>query len=70
MIVSLIPSGGEVNYKQHFLKSFVSDMWFQQPTLSDMTMYELNFSLLVEQMLSKIADPAYRQIVVEVCNPI
>lgn len=37
----------------------------QQPTLSDMTMYELNFSLLVEQMLSKIADPAYRQIVVE-----
>ncbi|VDI71727.1 phosphorylase kinase alpha/beta subunit [Mytilus galloprovincialis] len=37
----------------------------QQPTLSDMTMYELNFSLLVEQMLSKIADPAYRQIIVE-----
>lgn len=39
---------------------------FQQPTLSDMTMYELNFSLLVEQMLSKIVDPAYRQIMVEV----
>lgn len=39
---------------------------FQQPTLSDMTMYELNFSLLVEQMLSKIVDPSYRQIVVEV----
>ena len=38
----------------------------QQPTLSDMTMYELNFSLLVEQMLSKIVDPAYRQITVEV----
>ena len=38
----------------------------QQPTLSDMTQYELNFSLLVEQMLSKIADPAYRQIIVEV----
>lgn len=37
----------------------------QQPTLSDMTMYELNFSLLVEQMLSKIVDPAYRQIMVE-----
>lgn len=37
----------------------------QQPTLSDMTMYEMNFSLLVEQMLSKIADPAYRQIIVE-----
>jgi phosphorylase kinase alpha/beta subunit len=37
----------------------------QQPTLSDMTQYELNFSLLVEQMLSKIVDPAYRQIMVE-----
>ena len=31
-----------------------------------MTQYELNFSMLVEQMLSKIADPAYRQIIVEV----
>ena len=30
-----------------------------------MTMQELNFSLLVEQMLSKIIDPAYRQIIVE-----
>ncbi|ESP02603.1 hypothetical protein LOTGIDRAFT_224755 [Lottia gigantea] len=37
----------------------------KQPTLSDMTMYELNFSLLVEQMLSKIIDPSYRQIMVE-----
>ncbi|XP_033753778.1 phosphorylase b kinase regulatory subunit beta-like isoform X2 [Pecten maximus] len=37
----------------------------QHPTLSDMTMYELNFSLLVEQMLSKIVDPSYRQIMVE-----
>ncbi|XP_005099610.1 phosphorylase b kinase regulatory subunit beta isoform X2 [Aplysia californica] len=37
----------------------------QQPTQSDMTMYELNFSLLVEQMLSKIADPSYRQLMVE-----
>ena len=41
----------------------------QQPTLSDMTMYELNFSLLVEQMLSKIVEPAYRQIMVEVRAP-
>lgn len=40
----------------------------QQPTLSDMTMYELNFSLLVEQMLSKIVDPSYRQIMVEVSS--
>ena len=39
---------------------------FQQPTQSDMTMYELNFSLLVEQMFSKIVEPAYRQLVVEV----
>ena len=39
---------------------------FQQPTLSDMTQYELNFSLLVEQMLSKIVDPTYRQLMVEV----
>ena len=31
-----------------------------------MTHYELNFSLLVEHMLSKIVDPAYRQIMVEV----
>ncbi|GAB1599348.1 phosphorylase b kinase regulatory subunit beta-like [Argonauta hians] len=37
----------------------------QQPTLSDMTMYEMNFSLLVEKMLSEIVDPAYRQVVVE-----
>ena len=28
-------------------------------------MYELNFSLLVEQMLSLIVDPAYRQMMVE-----
>ena len=31
-----------------------------------MTQYELNFSLLVEQMLSKIVAPAYRQMIVEV----
>lgn len=37
----------------------------QQPTLSDMTRYEWNFSLLVEQMLSKIVEPAYRQMIVE-----
>ena len=40
----------------------------QHPTLSDMTQYELNFSLLVEQMHSKIVDPAYRQVIVEVMN--
>uniref|UniRef100_A0A8C4Q9C7 Phosphorylase b kinase regulatory subunit n=1 Tax=Eptatretus burgeri TaxID=7764 RepID=A0A8C4Q9C7_EPTBU len=37
----------------------------QQPTLSDMTMYEMNFSLLVEDMLQSIEQPEYRQIVVE-----
>ncbi|NXW51163.1 KPBB kinase, partial [Nyctiprogne leucopyga] len=39
---------------------------FQQPTLSDMTMYEMNFSLLVEDMLQNIDQPQYRQIIVEV----
>lgn len=38
---------------------------FQQPTLSDMTMYEMNFSLLVEDMLGNIDQPKYRQIIVE-----
>uniref|UniRef100_A0A8C4F5M5 Phosphorylase b kinase regulatory subunit n=1 Tax=Dicentrarchus labrax TaxID=13489 RepID=A0A8C4F5M5_DICLA len=37
----------------------------QQPTLSDMTMYEMNFSLLVEDTLKNIVLPEYRQIVVE-----
>uniref|UniRef100_A0A0P5Q2D6 Phosphorylase b kinase regulatory subunit n=1 Tax=Daphnia magna TaxID=35525 RepID=A0A0P5Q2D6_9CRUS len=37
----------------------------QEPTLSHMTMSELNFSLLVEDMLFKIARPEYRQLVVE-----
>lgn len=38
----------------------------QQPTLSDMTMYEMNFSLLVEDTLKSIDLPEYRQIIVEV----
>ncbi|XP_062275709.1 phosphorylase b kinase regulatory subunit beta isoform X3 [Scomber scombrus] len=37
----------------------------QQPTLSDMTMYEMNFSLLVEDTMKKIVLPEYRQIIVE-----
>ncbi|XP_048461941.1 phosphorylase b kinase regulatory subunit beta [Rhincodon typus] len=37
----------------------------QQPTLSDMTMYEMNFSLLVEDTLQDIVQPEYRQIIVE-----
>lgn len=39
-----------------------------QPTLSNMTRSELNFALLVEEMLNHIQAPAYRQMVVEVCN--
>ncbi len=46
----------------HFLFKY----FIQQPTLSDMTDYELNFSLKIEEMLSGIADPAYRCLVVEV----
>lgn len=48
----------------HSIQIFVI---FQQPTLSDMTMYEMNFSLLVEDMLQNIDQPEYRQIIVEVC---
>lgn len=42
----------------------------QQPTLSDMTMYEMNFSLLVEDTLKTIILPEYRQIIVEVNTPV
>lgn len=38
----------------------------QQPTLSDMTEYELNFALTIEDLLSRVAKPEYRQIMVEV----
>ena len=31
-----------------------------------MTQHDIYFSLQVEELLSKVADPAYRQIVVEV----
>ena len=57
-----------VNIQEDIFKSIMYLFYvsLQQPTLSDMTMYELNFSLLVEQMLSRIVDPAYRQIMVEV----
>lgn len=48
----------------------VSSVITQQPTLSDMTMYEMNFSLLVEDTLKNIVLPEYRQIIVEVKNPI
>lgn len=35
-----------------------------------MTMYEMNFSLLVEDTLKNIVLPEYRQILVEVNRPI
>ena len=38
----------------------------QQPTIYNMTMSDLNFALLVEDMLFKITRTEYRQIVVEV----
>lgn len=34
-----------------------------------MTMYEMNFSLLVEDTLKNIVLPEYRQIIVEVRSP-
>uniref|UniRef100_A0A0N5AQ64 Phosphorylase b kinase regulatory subunit n=1 Tax=Syphacia muris TaxID=451379 RepID=A0A0N5AQ64_9BILA len=37
----------------------------QQPTLNDMTKYELNFAYEIEGMMSVIAHPEYRQVVVE-----
>ncbi|CAJ0563076.1 unnamed protein product, partial [Mesorhabditis spiculigera] len=37
----------------------------QQPTLLDMTKFELNFAYRIEQMMSQIAHPEYRQILVE-----
>ncbi|KRZ46133.1 putative phosphorylase b kinase regulatory subunit beta, partial [Trichinella pseudospiralis] len=37
----------------------------QQPTLSDMTEYELNFALTIDELLSRIQIPEYRQIMVE-----
>lgn len=38
----------------------------KRPTLSDMTDYELNFSIKIEEMLSSIDEPVFRQIIVEV----
>uniref|UniRef100_A0A915L0M6 Phosphorylase b kinase regulatory subunit n=1 Tax=Romanomermis culicivorax TaxID=13658 RepID=A0A915L0M6_ROMCU len=37
----------------------------QQPTLSDMTEYELTFAFTVDELLGNIAMPEYRQIMVE-----
>lgn len=37
-----------------------------QPTLTNMTRSELNFGLLVEDILNHIQQPEYRQIIVEV----
>ena len=45
-----------------FLYKFV----LQLPTISDMTKRERNFQLKVEELLSDISNPEYRQTVVEV----
>lgn len=37
----------------------------QLPTVSDMTLYELNFALKIDALLDRILHPAYRQVVVE-----
>ncbi|XP_064467094.1 probable phosphorylase b kinase regulatory subunit beta isoform X3 [Ornithodoros turicata] len=37
----------------------------QQPTLSDLTIYDLNFALQVEKLLSHIVLPEYRHVMVE-----
>ncbi|CAI4231872.1 unnamed protein product [Auanema sp. JU1783] len=37
----------------------------QQPTLSDMTEFELTFAYKIESMLSRIAHPEYRQLLIE-----
>lgn len=41
-------------------------LFLQQPTLSDMTQFELNFSYKLEEMMSTIVHPEYRQLIVEV----
>ena len=41
-------------------------MYVQEPTLSDMTGYELTFSLKVESMLGCLPQPQRRQIKLEV----
>lgn len=40
--------------------------FLQLPTISEMTHRERNFQLKVEELLSDISNPEYRQIVVEV----
>ncbi|CAD6193542.1 unnamed protein product [Caenorhabditis auriculariae] len=40
----------------------------QQPTLSDMTRFELTFSYKIESMLSLISHPEYRQLLVELLS--
>lgn len=38
----------------------------QQPTLAEMTEYELNFAFTIDDLLSRIKKPEYRQLMVEV----
>ncbi len=43
-------------------------VYLQQPTLSDMTQSELTFAYRIDGMMSIIAHPEYRQLMVEVGN--
>ena len=40
---------------------------FQFPTIDEMTEGEKNFALKVEEFLSSVPKPEYRQLLVEVC---
>lgn len=46
--------------------NFAQWIFLQLPTISEMTHRERNFQLKVEELLSDISNPEYRQIVVEV----
>lgn len=48
------------------LSSLPNNKLFQQPTLSDMTEFELTFSYRIEEILSRITKPEYRQLTIEV----
>lgn len=42
-------------------------IYFQFPTMDEMTEGEKNFALKVEEFLSSVPKPEYRQLLVEVC---
>ncbi|CAF4594464.1 unnamed protein product [Rotaria socialis] len=70
--------GGDIQQRSSFQKRQMdgalsrvpTNFYEHQPILSDMTDYELNFSLKIEEMLGRILDPAYRCLVVEMFESI